>query len=606
MADADREAYLAGLAPGADLDHCGTLFAGDLLRELIDAVRDPADEQPRIGHARFRGATFDADARFCGATFDGDAEFRGVTFIGIADFRDASFCDTDFGLAEFHAYVCFGGAAFFGHAWFKAAKFSKDADFKAAKFHSYVTFELAIFSSTAWFWDVAFSKIAGFGAAKFTGHAEFTHATFSDKAEFNMVTFLRAHFHGVTFSGSAQFISARFSESGWFKEARFRAETEFTDARSSHVGFDGATFEITSQVGPLVCRHLDLSGARFGAPVTIEAATDHCTCVRTRWESTAALRLRYTTVDLSDAVIEYPVSVAARATGFDGVLRPVDESALAERDPRVQVASVSGIDTAHLVLRDVDLSACRFTGAFHLDQLRLEGRCTFAAAPFGLHRRGIFPVRWTPRRTLAEEHHWRAATGAINWTPEPAGGTTAQPSALAPVYRQLRKSFEDGKNEPDAADFYYGEMEMRRHDGERPRAERTLLTLYWAVSGYGLRASRALACLLGAMAVTVLAMMLWGIPKDVPKPATTGHLTEQDISLTTDNAAPVNPSGPLRTRLTSERWEKSLRIVVNSVVFRSSGQDLTTTGIYTEMACRLTEPVLFGLAALAVRGRVKR
>ncbi|GAA0990895.1 hypothetical protein GCM10009576_067160 [Streptomyces rhizosphaericus] len=51
---------------------------------------------------------------------------------------------------------------------------------------------------------------------------------------------------------------------------------------------------------------------------------------------------------------------------------------------------------------------------------------------------------------------------------------------------------------------------------------------------------------------------------------------------------------------------QSLRVVVNSVVFRSSGQDLTTTGTYTEMASRPTEPVLLGLAALAIRGRVKR
>ena len=33
---------------------------------------------------------------------------------------------------------------------------------------------------------------------------------------------------------------------------------------------------------------------------------------------------------------------------------------------------------------------------------------------------------------------------------------------------------------------------------------------------------------------------------------------------------------------------------------------LTTAGTYVEMASRLTEPVLLGLAALAVRGRVKR
>ncbi|MFE7400299.1 hypothetical protein [Streptomyces sp. NPDC057557] len=42
------------------------------------------------------------------------------------------------------------------------------------------------------------------------------------------------------------------------------------------------------------------------------------------------------------------------------------------------------------------------------------------------------------------------------------------------------------------------------------------------------------------------------------------------------------------------------------MIFRSSGQNLTTVGTYTEMGSRPTEPVLLGLAALAIRGRIKR
>ncbi|WP_226028463.1 hypothetical protein [Streptomyces hyderabadensis] len=63
------------------------------------------------------------------------------------------------------------------------------------------------------------------------------------------------------------------------------------------------------------------------------------------------------------------------------------------------------MDAAHLVLTDVDLSDCLFSGAFHLDQIRLEGRISFAGAPTGWHRRGIRPLRFTRRRVLAEEHH---------------------------------------------------------------------------------------------------------------------------------------------------------------------------------------------------------
>lgn len=65
----------------------------------------------------------------------------------------------------------------------------------------------------------------------------------------------------------------------------------------------------------------------------------------------------------------------------------------------------------------------------------------------------------------------------------------------------------DSKNEPGAADFYYGEMQMRRRDTATPAAERMILALYWLVSCYGMRAARALAVL----AVLVLAPTLGSV-----------------------------------------------------------------------------------------------
>ena len=61
-----------------------------------------------------------------------------------------------------------------------------------------------------------------------------------------------------------------------------------------------------------------------------------------------------------------------------------------------------------------------------------------------------------------------------------------------------------------------------------------------------------------------------------------------------------------RNRFTGDRFDKALNVTLNSVVFRSSGQDLTTTGGRIETASRFSESVLLGLAALANRGRVKR
>ncbi|MFD3518611.1 pentapeptide repeat-containing protein [Streptomyces sp. NPDC058657] len=478
------------------------------------------------------------------------------------------------------------------------------------------SFDGATFSASARFDNATFSADTSFRGATFSADAWFRRATFSADASFDGATFsTAASFDRATFSAAARFPSATFSAAASFDGATFSADASFTRA----------TFSAAALLGPLLCRGcLDLSGAVFVTPVTIEAAAAEVRCVRTRWESTATLRLRYTEVNLSDAVVTQPIAVTAHTAPFATLSGTVvDETALVagttggQRDPGVRISSLRGIDAAHLVLTNTDLTGCRFFGAFHLDQLRLEGETVFAHTPKGTDvRRGI-PLWWTDRLALAEEHHWRALHDhrpclRAGWTPAPAQPGPAAcppgPPALAALYRQLRKAFEDGKDEPGAADFYYAEMEMRRLDRRprRKRAERGLLTAYWALSGYGLRASRAVAWLLLAMTATVLAMMLCGLPDDDPKPESTGKVTGQDIRLTTDTPSPVNPSGPLHERVSTKRFEKSLRVVMNSVLFRSSEQNLTTFGTYTEMASRLTEPVLLGFAALALRGRVKR
>ncbi|WP_311766829.1 MULTISPECIES: hypothetical protein [Streptomyces] len=181
---------------------------------------------------------------------------------------------------------------------------------------------------------------------------------------------------------------------------------------------------------------------------------------------------------------------------------------------------------------------------------------------------------------------------------------TPDPADAAALYRQLRKALEDGKNEPGAADFYYGECEMRRHDHTNsPWGERRLLWAYWLVSGYGLRASRALGWLGLAMMTTILLMMGFGLPNETPKQEIVRERVDGEWKTVVDKPDPKNPTGD---RFTSKRAEKALNVMLNSVVFRSSGQDLTTWGTYTEMASRFTEPILLALAALAIRSRIKR
>ncbi|CAL9677751.1 hypothetical protein SUDANB105_08062 (plasmid) [Streptomyces sp. enrichment culture] len=147
---------------------------------------------------------------------------------------------------------------------------------------------------------------------------------------------------------------------------------------------------------------------------------------------------------------------------------------------------------------------------------------------------------------------------------------------------------------------------MRRHDRTgTSKGERFLLWGYWLLSGYGLRASRAFAWLLATMSLTVLLLMGVGLPNKSPDPDTTGTLKGSKISLSTNTPDPILRGG-WSERMTWGRAEKAARVAVNSVIFRSSGQNLTTWGTYIEMVSRLLEPTLLALGVLAIRGRIKR
>lgn len=635
-----RTTYLVGLAPGADIDHRGTPFTHDTLDQLLTALHDPTTGTPQIGQALFDEARFIGNARFDGARFTGNARFDRAQFTGMAAFNQTRFTgdagfyraqftgdtmfhrarftgDAGFGEAQFTGHAMFGEAQFSGVAGFTEARFARDAVFGNVQFTGTVVFRKAQFNGPTMFFDVQFADGAGFGGAQFARDAAFGGAQFSGTAGFSGAQFARdAGFDGTWFTNDARFDGTRFSGNARFDGTRFTG-----DAR-----FDGTQFAAASELGPFACAGaVILSGAVFEVPVTLEIAAREVHCVRTRWESTATVRVRYAAVNLSHAVLTAPAAVITHPAPFTYGSRTVEEDLLTGPSPqprdfdRAHIVSVQGVDAAHLVLTDTDLSDCRFSGAFHLDQIRLEGRTTFAPAPTG--RRGIWPVYFTRRRVLAEEHHWRARAAdqpALSvgedpdphrWRPgphHPDPARTPDPESVAALYRQLRKAFEDGKNEPGAADFYYGECEMRRKDlTGTPKYERRLLRGYWLLSGYGLRASRAFISLLAAMSLTVLFLMGVGLPTHDPDPATTGTLQDSKITLNTSTPDPALHGG-LPQRMTWARAEKATRVAINSVVFRSSGQNLTTAGTYIEMISRLLEPTLLALGVLAIRGRIKR
>ncbi|MFG3254641.1 pentapeptide repeat-containing protein [Streptomyces sp. NPDC048172] len=537
-----RGPYLDGMSPGADVDLRGTRLGAWLLGRVLDAVRDEAGTA-RFGAAAFDDASFAADAEFRAAVFEDHARFVRATFHGFADFSRT----------EFGAYASFVGTVF-----------REDASFDGARFGDWAGFAEAEFADGAWFEDVAFEGDCSFRRAAVRGDARFDRAGFA-------------------------------------------GETGFDDAvLARRALFRGAAFRGRLSLGPLVCgESLVLDSATVAGPTTFEVSARRVSAARTRFEEPVTLDARHATLDLSGALLLHPCTVSTAVSNER--TRRAEEELLADAatpDGLISVSSLRGVDASMVLLAGVDLTTCAFSGTHHLDQLRLEGKWRLGTTPRGLRwSRGV--PRWCAQRQVIEEerqwrtHPWRATRTRHDWGPPPSDpGTVPSLSALMTTYRQLRKAREDAKDEPGAADFYYGEMEMRRYARPWRNAERWLLQAYWALSGYGLRASRALGWLAGAMLVTVLLMMAVGLPDTPgrPYPASSGVVGTQAPTL----------HRPFADRFTAARAERAADVVLNSVVFRASGQQLTLPGRYVEKTARFAEPTLIGLAALAIRGRLKR
>jgi hypothetical protein len=621
---------------------------GKCLAHLHDE-EEPAALHRLIAEAQFSGdvsfaeAQFSGDASFAGAQFSGDVSFGGAQFAGGASFGGAQFAgDAIFAGAQFAGDVSFGGAQFAGGAIFAGAQFSDGASFAGAQFADDAYFAGAQFSGGANFHEAQFSGAAPFGGAQFAGDARearlvevgvaaFMRTQFADEAYFMTAEFSDdASFAGAQFSGDAYFDGAQFSGVPYFGRAQFSGAVSFHRAQfSGDARFEESVFRRRTTIGPIaVSGRLSLDGADFEQDLELNVSASEVSCRRTRFGGRADINVRWAEIALDDASFLQRSRLAGVAPfpGLDDTsaqLCRVDRRLDAQPQPRL--LSLRQADIENLAIGNLDLRACRFAGAHGLDGLRIEADCLFAQPP---RRR-----RYTRRRTLAEEHQWQAdrrgarrhqrggedASGAQDgWHPaecQPSarlgpGPALRDPPRIAALYRALRKALEDRKDEPGAADFYYGEMEMRRHakasgGGHDPLtratsgAERLILTLYWAISGYGLRASRALGALLVVIAVFTAGFHLYGF-QDRIRP----YAAKTELQAAPRIPFPPSPGQVLAGWRSFEAWTYSAGTA--TAVIGAPEAQLTQAGRGMRIVLRILGPLLIGLALLSIRGRVKR
>jgi hypothetical protein len=571
--DEQRNAALKQLGETGEIDARGVSITEELVEQILAAALHDPDNRPTFRAARFDEATFQGTAEFDGATFDYAPVFDRAIFQSGASFNGAKFRDiTSFDRTTFQGGASFHGATFEGGTTFDGVTFQGDAKFLWVAFQGGGSFNEATFQGNAEFDGVTFDLEAGFDRATFQGFALFRLATFEGDALFDQATFQDdALFDQATFkqdamlSGTTLFSGTTFQGAAWLNEA---------------------TFERARQVGPLLAyRGLGLDDVQFAQPVQIEASTIGVCCRRARFAGGVQFRLRWARVLLDDADLASP-SILAGIPRLTSDELAAQEQRIAKGWHRLlgetiseqpRLLSLRRANVAGLGLANVDLVDCRFAGAHNLDKLRMEADVSFASAS---------GLSWDWRQVIAEERTWRRTHGSGHWAaPQWPTWAADEPEVLeaghiAGLYRALRKGREDVKDEPGAADFYYGEMEMRRHarrnrtgEGSRGRVERAILTAYWLVSGYGLRAWRALAWLAAVTAGFAVAFHLAGFARP-PQPVS--------------------------------YWTSLLYAFRATLSLTDDEVKLTAWGKLLQALLRLTGPVLLGLALLAVRGRVKR
>jgi uncharacterized protein YjbI with pentapeptide repeats len=676
--------FTTGTSFGGAVFTIGASFDG---ATFTDAARF---DDATFGFASFDGAVFTTGARFDGATFAGGATFYGATFDGDASFLHAAFNPSVHFVGATFTTGTFSGVAF-RRAFFSRAIFRGDAFFNGARFESAVfnsatftggaTFYGAIFDDSPEFVQATFDGPTSFGGAVFTDGASFLAATFTGATSFDCAIFTdTALFGDAIFPGRVRFQGATFTGTAEFTGATFKDRVDFETACAHHWVFDSSTFT-SPDPGPWMGHKVSLNDAVLSVRPRIEITAVEIDARSLKAPAGAHFVLRSEDVDLSDSEFLRPSIVAGPGTaqpypdtvGDDESPHdspPADARAVAEtkanklRDtlvhelnknpPRCRLSKLERSTADELVLAGVVLDRCTFAGAHGLDKMRIGADCSFGRTRDRTSEDAFTRSRMvTGRRIIAEEIAWRKAHTGRTGTAQrnqrgEAPASTLLAADIAGIYRDLRKGMEDVKNEPEAADFYYGEMEMRRLAGRDRGAwqlrawrlfrrvagpergalqlqvwrlfrrlaargsgthfrrghqaqsvtERILLQGYWAVSGYGLRAWRAITMLLVLIMAAALLFSYQGLA--------TRTSPERIESINPKNGAVtyVHANSPAPEFLSALNF--SARESISLLHADSPSVKTQGVGTLIDFVLRLAGPVLLAFIVLALHARTKR
>jgi uncharacterized protein YjbI with pentapeptide repeats len=553
---ARREAASRQLHENGTVDGSGVAFSGEDVQWMI-ASAPRMKGHPHFMNAHFENATFGLPER--GSRGPSRVDFSFAVFDGaVTSFEHAKFLgDADFDGCDFLSEVELG------------AEFRGDCSFNSADFRGGVTsFQGATFHGQSSFLGSTFHGMASFASTTFLDFASFQSTQFKESVQFALPGKEPAVFKSMAF-----FLSATFAEGAVLTAIADRVELSEAVLARPH--------EVALVAGEVIASHLTMPQ---GGVIAVRFATVYLDDVRLEAPTTLVALEPSTTWRYVDrdqaALLDHAFLENSRIRHPD---RPLAHDQRGELDPRPRLASLVGSDVANLTCTNVAMGSCDLRSVTGLDRLRLEGATGFLPTP-----RLAWPRRLTRRQTLLDEHRlrgWPPASGEPAGSPLHGQELRTEARRVAGLYQSLRKAREDRRDEPGAADFYYGEMEMRRRALPWWSVERWILTGYWLVSGYGLRAWRAVCGFCLAVGVGTVLFHLWGFTQTIKK------------------SSPVYAPPP-------HDWGSAFQASIESTtsVLRSLSVnwELTMLGELTQLALRILGPALLALAALAIRARVKR
>lgn len=301
----------------------------------------------------------------------------------------------------FKKNVIFKDAIFLGEVTFKYSKFTKDANFEFAKFLEKVTY-----------FGVNFMEYTSFDAAEFYNDTDFSLSKFLEETNFQYITFSRnADFEYAIFFNKISFFDTIFSQKVSFKDVEFLKKVNFNYTTiKEEISFENTIF---------------IEEASFNNADFLE----NTKFLETKFSNEKQTTFEATEFNTSKTKNNKKIPASVY---FSNILFP-----------------------DKVIFRSCDLSRASFLNS-NIEKVR------FDECEWGKLETKITKTKDKEKKVEICHNKYRSNKLWDEYSADKDKDDATKFRQIENIYRQLKKNFDDKKDNQTADDFYVGEMEMRK------------------------------------------------------------------------------------------------------------------------------------------------